>query len=187
MDSTNPASQARYSTGAMIFHWVIAVAVIVNWRIAESAHELEGPARGALMNNHKALGISILVLTVGRLLWRWTHKRPPLASHLAAWEKGLAKATHFIFYALLIGLPLGGWLANSYNGREIDFFGLFTIGALPVGQDKEAADGIFELHELGGKFMLILVGLHVLGVVKHMVVDKDGQLWRMLPWGTPKA
>ncbi|MXP09094.1 cytochrome b [Pseudoblastomonas halimionae] len=184
MSNTNTASQTRYSYGAMIFHWVIAVAVIVNWRIVENAHGLKGAARGDLMNDHKALGIAILVLTVGRLLWRWTHPRPPLASHLAAWEKTLAKITHFIFYLLLIALPLGGWLANSFAGRTIDFFGLFTIGTLPVGESRQTAGTIFELHGTGANILLILVALHVLGVVKHMAIDRDGQLWRMLPFGT---
>ena len=70
----------RYSVGAMIFHWTIAVAVIVNWRIAEAAHHAEGAAKGAIFANHKALGILILVLTLGRLIWRWTHPVPPLPS-----------------------------------------------------------------------------------------------------------
>ena len=187
MTNLTPASQTRYSYGAMFFHWVIAVAVIVNWRLVENAHDLKGAARGDLMNDHKALGITILVLTVARLLWRWTHPRPPLAEHLASWEKALAKITHFIFYFLLIALPLGGWLANSFAGNSVDFFGLFTIGALPVGESRQTAGTIYGFHETGANILLILVALHVVGVIKHMVIDQDGQLWRMLPFGKPKT
>ena len=99
----------RYSAGAMIFHWLIAILVIANWQIVERAHDFEGAMRGTVMGYHKAVGITILVLTVGRLLWRSTHKVPPLPSDLAGWEKTLARTVHVIFYVLLIALPLTGF------------------------------------------------------------------------------
>lgn len=174
----------RYSTGAMIFHWVIAVAVIVNWRIAESAEHAEAVEdKVAIFADHKALGILILVLTLGRLAWRWTHPVPSLPSNTAKWEAVLARTVHIIFYVLLIGLPLGGWYANSLSGREIDMFGMFTIPPLPVGEDSEAAKAIFGLHASGGKAFLILIALHVLGALKHTFVDKNGGIFRMLPFG----
>ena len=77
----------RYSIGAMIFHWTIAVAVIWNWRLAENAHHTDDRAQAmAIFADHKALGITVLVLTIGRLLWRWTHPVPPLPSDLAGWH-----------------------------------------------------------------------------------------------------
>lgn len=173
----------RYSIGAMLFHWVIAVAVIWNWRIVENAEQLEGPARGAAMGDHKALGITILILTVGRLLWRWTHPVPPLPSELARWEAILAKTVHFVFYALLIGLPLGGWVANSLAGREIEMFGLFTIPPLPIGENSEAAGSIYGLHATGGTVFIYLIALHILGALKHTFFDKSGGIFRMLPFG----
>lgn len=173
----------RYSIGAMIFHWVIAIAVIVNWRIAENAEHAEMPEKAAIFADHKALGILILLLTVGRLLWRWTHPVPPLPSDLAKWEATLARAVHIIFYVLLIGLPLGGWFANSLAGREIDMFGLFTIPPLPVGDDPEAAKTIFGLHATGGSVFIYLIALHILGALKHTFFDKNGGIFRMLPFG----
>jgi cytochrome b561 len=178
---------ARYSAGAMILHWAIAIAVIVNWRIAEGTEGLSREAAGALMDQHKALGITILLLTVLRVLWRMAKKPPPLASSLKGWEVKLAKTVHLIFYVLLIGLPLGGWLGNSMFGQGIDLWGLFTMPALPVPVDYDTGEAIFEVHETLGKAMLILIGLHILGALKHTLVDKDGNLFRMLPFGTPKA
>ena len=184
----NDTAARRYSAGAMIFHWVIAVAVIWNWRLAENAHHSSDKAQAmAIFADHKALGIAILVLTVGRLLWRWTHPVPPLPSTLASWEKTLARVVHVIFYVLLIGLPLGGWLANSLNGREIDFFGLFTIPALPVGENKKLGETIFEAHATGGSIFIYLIALHILGALKHTFFDKSGGIFRMLPFGRVSA
>lgn len=181
--ATSDPARRRYSGVAMAFHWAIAILVIMNWQIAERAEQFEGPMRGTIMGYHKAWGMTILALTLGRLTWRLTHPVPPMPAHYAAWERALARTVHVIFYVLLIGLPLGGWLASSLAERPVDFFGLFTIPSLPVGKDEGLAKQIFEFHESGAKFLLILAGLHLLGVVKHLVVDRDGELFRMLPFG----
>lgn len=181
--ATADPARRRYSGVAMAFHWAIAILVIMNWQIAERAHDFEGPLRGELMGYHKAWGMLILALTLGRLGWRLAHRVPPMPAHYAPWEKLLARTVHVIFYVLLIGLPLGGWYASSLAGRPVDFFGLFTIPALPVGENRDLAGRIFDLHESGGMLLIYLAGLHLLGVVKHLVIDRDGELFRMLPFG----
>ena len=176
-------TQARYSTGAMLFHWIIAVAVIVNWRLVETAEHASEADAGWWMGQHKALGITILLLTLGRLGWRLMHKAPPLPVNYAAWEKMLARGIHILFYVLLIGLPLGGWLAGSYFGRGVDVFGIFALPPLPVGENPEAGKSIIGLHGTGGEIMLYMIGLHILGALKHTFIDKDGGIYRMLPFG----
>lgn len=174
-------SQARYSMGAIILHWLIAVLVIVNWRIAEGAEHLEGAAKAAAIAPHKAIGITILVLSILRLVWRFTHKTPPLPERLAKWEKLLARTVHVIFYVLLIGLPIGGWLASSYASLPIDYFGLVTIPALPVEQNYDTAKAVIGLHKEGGEILLLLIALHILGALKHSFFDKVPSLSRMWP------
>lgn len=173
----------RYSKGAMLFHWVIAILVIMNWQIAERAASLEMPLKAEVFGYHKAWGMVILALTLGRLAWRFTHRVPPLPADLARWEAALARTVHTIFYVLLIGLPLGGWLANSLGGRTIDVFGLFTIPALPVGENGDLAGQIFDVHALGGSIFIALIGLHILGALKHTFFDRNGGIFRMLPFG----
>lgn len=175
----------RYSGVAMAFHWLIAILVIANWRIAESAEDLEGPLRGEIMGYHKAVGITILVLTLARLAWRLGHPVPPLPARYPAWERMLARTLHTVFYILLISLPLGGWLAGSFSGRPVDYFGLFTVPMLPVAENRELAGTIMDLHTNGATLLLGLVGLHLLGVIKHLAIDRDGQIFRMLPFGRP--
>lgn len=180
--SADPARR-RYSGVAMAFHWAIAILVTMNWLIAEQAGDMEGPLRGEIMSYHKAWGMLILALSLGRLAWRLTHKPPPMPAHYKTWERGLAHTVHIIFYALIIGLPLGAWYASSLGGRPVDFFGFFTIPTLPVGENKELAGRIFDLHASGGMFLIYLAGLHLLGVLKHLFIDHDGEVFRMLPFG----
>lgn len=180
-------NRARYSNVAMLLHWVIAIAVIVNWRLGEAFEHAEGADKLYWISQHKALGITILVLSLARLAWRFYKKPPPPSPSHAGWEKLLAKTVHIVFYVLLIGLPIGGWLASSYSGYPIPIFGLFEWPLLPVTKNEATGEQFAEWHATGGEIMLILIGLHILGMLKHMFIDKDGNLWRMLPIGKPKA
>ncbi len=182
------ASQTRYSGVAMLLHWLIAIAVIANWRIAEAGeHAATREAKSEIMANHFSIGAIILILVLLRLIWRFVSPPPPLAAHLAGWERFLAKAIHTIFYVLLIVMPFAGWMAMSKYGSPVSVFGIFELPALPVAPDPEGAKAIFEQHATAGKILLVLVALHVLGALKHTLIDKDGNLFRMLPFGTPKA
>ncbi|MDD3798928.1 MAG: cytochrome b/b6 domain-containing protein [Novosphingobium sp.] len=181
-----PAGRNRYSFVAMILHWVIAIAVIANWRIAEAAEGLPEAERGAVMGWHFAIGMAILLATVLRILWRLVHRPPPLSAHLAIWERVLARATHGLFYLLLLALPLLGWVGLSGYKAPIDMFGI-VWPVLPVGFGEKTGHEILEFHATLGSAMIALVGLHILGVIKHMAIDRDGNLWRMLPFGTPRG
>ena len=110
----------RYSIGAMILHWAIAIAVIWDWRLAEAAEHAPRGQHFAVLQPHFALGMLILVLTILRLLWRLTHKPPPFASDLAAWERWLAPLRPGGSALVLKALPLacalpGVWRRKLYT------------------------------------------------------------------------
>jgi len=178
------ASSKRYSKMAMLLHWLIFIAVIANWRIAEAGeHAATREAKSEIMANHFSIGVIILILVLARFAWRFVSPPPPLAEHLATWERWLAKITHTLFYAMLIIMPFAGWFAMSKYGAPISVFEIFSVPPLPVAADPEGAKAIFEQHATAGKALLILIVIHVLGALKHTFVDKDGNLFRMLPFG----
>lgn len=177
----------RYSKVAMLFHWVIAAAVIALWQIAEASEEAEHANNEALhielMGYHKSLGITVLVLTVLRILWRMGNASPELPKTMKSWEVFLTKATHTFFYVLLLGLPLGGWAASSFANRPLELWGIANLPLFPVAENFEIAKGIMQMHHLGGEAIIILMFLHILGALKHTFFDKSGGLARMLPFG----
>lgn len=176
----------RHSRVVMLLHWLIAIFAIVNWRLVEAGERASKIEKEALMGNHFALGMVILVLAVLMIGWKLTHTSPPLASHLTAWEVALAKVVHSLFYILLIAMPVLGWIAMSSYGRGINVFGLFTWPALPIATNPDVAGTIFDIHGLLGTILVVLIALHVAGALKHQFVDRDGNLYRMLPFGNPK-
>lgn len=178
----------RYPAAAMALHWLIAIGVIAQWRIAVAGENAATEEAGrAIMSNHFSLGVVLLALALARLAVKMFRPNPPLAAHLPAWERWLARITHTLFYILLIGMPLAGWFAMSKYGSGVEVFGLFSLPALPVAADPEGAGDIFGFHAAAGITLLVLTGIHILGTLKHTLIDKDGNLFRMLPFGTPRA
>ncbi|WP_420607013.1 cytochrome b [Novosphingopyxis sp.] len=177
------AGLERFSTVAIVLHWGIALLVIANLVLAENAEGLRGPARGALMGPHTAIGITVLLLSVLLIAWRITHRRPAYPQEMRRWERSLSNALRVVFYILIIAIPLTGWLlVSAHQGAEgIDWFGLFTVPPLPVTADKSGHELIEAVHKNFGGAMIYLIGLHVLGALKHMFIDKMPYFHRMWP------
>jgi cytochrome b561 len=177
-------ARTKYSGFAMLLHWLIAVLVIVQWQIsiaAEGAASRE--AGGAIMANHFALGVVIFSVVAIRLMWRLVSPPPPPVARHAAWERTLSRIVHLSFYAILLVMPVAGWIAMSSFGEPISVWGLLQLPALPVPQNPALGEQIFELHGASGIALLVLAAFHALAALKHTIIDKDGTLFRMLPFG----
>lgn len=177
------AASARYSRGAIAFHWIIALLIAGNFAGAWLAEDLPKAEQMEMMGYHKAFGLLVLALTIARIAWRLTHQPPPLVETLKAWEAALAKVLHALMYFLMLAIPLAGWGLHSAfsKGQAVSAFGL-AVPALPVGSDKPTVGMFHELHEVFATLMLVLFAVHVAAALKHHLVDKDGTMRRMVPW-----
>ncbi|NBB15949.1 cytochrome b [Caulobacter sp. SLTY] len=187
----------RYSAVAMTLHWLIAAMLIANVGLGWVGGDMEGGEQKIqLMQLHKTMGISILLLSLARLAWRLTHRPPVMNSHLKAWEKALAHIVHWGFYVVMIGLPLSGWAMTSASPvikiYPISFWGLFDwpaigfISDLPRDQAKSIGQAFGLGHDVLAKALVyVLFPLHVLGALKHQFLDKDGELGRIIPFLPP--
>ncbi|MBY8820773.1 cytochrome b [Sphingomonas colocasiae] len=177
----SPAARSTYSRVAIWLHWSIGLLVILNIAIVLVRENFEALSR-TMMGWHKAIGILVLALSLVRIVWRLTHRPPPLPP-MAAWEKGLSHLVHFLFYLFIIAIPLSGWLwmSAAETHRPISFFGLFIVPMLPVEQSKALAESFGEAHEIMGLATIGLIILHVAGALKHHFVDGTNLLERMIP------
>lgn len=172
----------RYSTVSLILHWLIAALVLTQIGLILGHEATEGPISRELVNVHKSVGLSILVLTLVRLGWRIANPAIPLPETMPRWEKLVARGTHVLFYVFLIAMPLVGWAASSAAGRDILWFGLFQWPLLPIDGGREMAGNLMDLHKLAGKLLIALVILHIAGALKHQFFNRDNVLHRMLPF-----
>lgn len=175
-------SAMRYSRGAMWFHWTIATLILLNLPLGFFHDDFGPAARAWMMVFHKATGITVLALSVARLLWRLGHRPPPFDAAMHPWEALLARLTHWLFYLLMLALPLTGWMLSSSGGRAIDYFGLFEIAPLPVSRSEGAHDLFEGLHERLALAMIGLILLHVAGAAKHHLQGHRHLIGRMAPW-----
>lgn len=172
----------RYSSVSLTLHWLTAALVVTQVLLITAHDATEGPLSREFVQIHKSVGLGILVLTLGRLIWRFANPAIPLPATMPRWQKLLARGTHVLFYVFLIAMPLAGWAASSAAGREIIWFGLFEWPLLPIGGGRETAGQLMDLHETAAKGLYVLIALHVLGALKHQFLDRDNVLHRMIPW-----
>lgn len=179
----------RYDQVAIAIHWVTAAAIVIQFALGWTMISLRPPSylHFSLHQWHKSIGISILVLSLMRLLWRVLHRPPPLPATMPAWEKRAAKASHAMLYVLLIALPISGWAVVSASPLNIPtfLFGVLPFPHLPALPDlpdkRDAQHALKILHEFGGWLLALLLAGHVGAALRHHFLIRDDVLVRMLP------
>jgi cytochrome b561 len=183
-------SSTRYTGVAIVLHWLMAVLIVGNVVLAWVVDSLPEEHVRLAIDTHKSVGITVIGLLVMRVLWRIGH-RPPAwpAGFLSVWEGRLAHLVHLGLYALMLALPLSGWLHDSAwkaaDTHPMTLFGLvpwprfgFITSMEPV--TKEHWHDVFgEVHEAMAVVLYVLVALHVVGALKHQWVDRKQALQRM--------
>jgi cytochrome b561 len=171
----------RWGAIAQLFHWLIAVIVfaqiglgwiMVYWRLS--------PTKLQLYSLHKSLGMTLLLLVVLRLVWRLRELTPELPANSPGWERQAATITHRLLYALLIALPVDGYLINSATNFPLVIWGVLPLPNLTG--ESEQLQKLAEAAHLGFFWLLaVLLLLHVAAALRHHWVLKDDVLRRMLP------
>ena len=171
----------RYSAPAQLLHWLTALTIFttlpLGWIIAHMARE--APNHHIFTYLHKSFGVLALFLIVARLAWLTIRRPPPLPPRLAKWEIGLAHATHLFLYVIFIVMPVSGYiLSSAREGHPVSFFGLL-LPAVP--ENPGLAKLANTVHLTGQYAVYLFLVAHLVGIVWHVAVRRDGYLSRMLP------
>ncbi|MEM7072601.1 MAG: cytochrome b/b6 domain-containing protein [Pseudomonadota bacterium] len=168
-----------YRLPARFMHWLVVVLMIFTVALGFIADDLEfSPLKITLFNWHKWLGLTIWMVTVMRLLWRWISPPPALPATYARWIHTMSSLAHWGLYALMLLVPIIGWLASSAFGVPVVWYGWLTIPDL-IGPSQPMADFFAETHEIFAKTLLVLIGLHLAAALFHHWILRDGLLGRM--------
>lgn len=191
VEVSRPEPVARYNSTAITLHWVVASFLIVNVVVGLAAANADDANVRRLVDLHKSLGLTLLGLVILRILWRLAHKPPPLPATYSRAEQFGAHAAHFLLYAVMLLLPLTGYIHDSAwklaATHPIVLYGLVhfpRIGFIEAldPATKEQVHSIFSAtHTYLGYGLYALVALHLLGVAKHHAMDHEEELQRMLP------
>lgn len=177
MEAVTPPN--RYTRAAILLHWLIAVAVIVQfgwgWWMQDIPKQPIGPRVDAF-NLHKSLGLTILALMCIRLSWRWQHP-PPTLPPMPRWQSSLAHANHVALYACLFVMPVAGYLGSVFSGFPVKYFGI----TLPAWGWKDPAlkEFMSSVHYVTSWILAGAVLLHIAGALHHALIARDGLVARM--------
>jgi cytochrome b561 len=171
---------ARYGAAAMVLHWLTALLVVAGFTLGLSMVGLPFSRQKLQWYAwHKWIGITIWLLTCGRLAWRASHPVPPMEL-MPAWQQRAAVVIHALLYVLLVAIPLSGWLYSSATGVQVVYLSVLPLPDL-VPKDKPMADLLRSVHVTLNFTLLGLVCIHGAAALKHHFVDRDAVLIRMLP------
>ena len=166
---------------AQILHWTVVGLVALQFTLGLSAHGMPlSLLRLKLLVWHKSIGMTVFALMLARLGWRLYSPAPALPATLQGWQRVLAHVSHWMLYALLLVMPVVGWITSSASNLTVTWFGQFSFPNL-VTPDKALADLTKETHIAMSWFLLALIALHVSAAFWHELKLKDGVLRRMLP------
>ena len=182
-------SPTRYNEVAIAVHWLTALAIVIQFALGWTMISLRAPSalHFALHQWHKSIGITLLALSVLRLIWRLLHRPPSLPATMPVWEKRMAKVNQAMLYFLLLALPISGWALVSASPLNIPtvLYGVLPLPHLPVLADlpdkRAAQQALKAIHEVGGWILALLLAGHVGAALRHHFLLRDETLVRMLP------
>lgn len=171
----------QYTATAKALHWIMAFALIALFVLGIYMHDLAfSPLKLKLYSCHKWAGVCIFLLVLVRLAWRVTHRPPALPDTMRPIEKLLAHGGHHTLYALMIVIPLSGWLMSSAKGFQTVLFGVWPLPDL-LEKNEALGETLEQIHMGLNLFFAAVVIGHVGAALKHHFVNRDNVLTRMLP------
>jgi cytochrome b561 len=162
----------RYTRTAVLLHWMIAALLFAEfahgWWMQEIPKQPPG-IRADAFNMHKSVGLLLLALVLVRLGWRLAH-RPPVLLPVARWQAVLARSNHVLLYAMMVAMPLSGYLGSVFSGYPIKWFGLM----LPAWgwADPAIKELMSSVHLATSWILLASTSLHVAGTIKHAIAGE---------------
>ncbi|GEA49626.1 cytochrome b [Vibrio inusitatus NBRC 102082] len=169
----------KISLTTIVMHWLTGVSFIGVFIVGLIMSEMDrGPNKFELMGYHKSIGVLILVVAALRILWRLKEGNLLSLGSSPAWQKKIAHAVHGILMLATIAMPISGVIMSAGGGRAVDVFGWVIIS------EGKKVEWLQELgstiHHSAVNIIVAMLILHIVGALKHQLIDKDGTINRML-------
>jgi cytochrome b561 len=176
-----PRARLVYNPGLRALHWLMAALILVALPLGVSVALLPRKGvRSELLFVHKSIGMTVLCLVALRIVWRLVVGAPAYAEPLGRLTHAAARSAHMALYALMIAMPVSGYVQSTGAGFEVPWFGLFSFPMLlPKNPALRAAGS--SAHFLLAWVIGFVLAAHLGGVVWHAAIKRDSVLTRMWP------
>lgn len=171
------------SKTTLVLHWVVGLTIISLIGVGLYMEEYEA---FSLYPIHKSIGIILFVFILYRVFYRIKQGWPQPVSQYQKHEVILSKLVHWVLIIGTVLFPISGMMMSGAGGHGIAVFGLellasnYDAAGEAIALNATLAGYGHETHEWLGKVMMVAIGLHIIGALKHHFIDKDNTLKRML-------
>ncbi len=171
-----------YRLPARVLHWSMAILVLLmtGAGLVMTQEGLSRELQNTLFIFHKNVGVLMLLLIAVRVGVRFAHRPPPEPETLPLWQARIASFTHFGLYALLVIMPLAGYIRVKAGGFPIESLDALGVASL-VPRSDALAETAKALHFYGGRLLILLMLMHIGAALFHAVIKRDGIFQRMWP------
>lgn len=173
------AQPSHFAPLARLLHWLMALMIIAMLFIGAGMVASVSERHEWLLNLHKPLGITILLLVIVRLGVRFSTRQPPLPADLPNWQALAAKASHLLLYSLMFILPLLGWAMISAAGDPVMLSSSLQLPSI-LPADAQVFAFLRKAHGYMAYLLFLTVLLHLAAALFHAWVRRDDVLDSML-------
>ncbi|WP_269495427.1 cytochrome b [Castellaniella sp. S9] len=172
----------RYTRTAIFLHWLVALGLVGTFSLGFYMEGLPlSPSKLKLYSWHKWAGMTLLALAVVRLAWRMSHPAPELPGTMSPMARLAAGVGHWLLYALMLAIPVSGWLMSSAQGFSVVWFGVVPLPDL-VPRNAALGELLNGVHVTLNYLLLAAVAGHAGAALHHHFIKKDTVMARMLPF-----
>jgi cytochrome b561 len=174
-------TDSHYGLVAKFLHWIIGVLIIgliwLGWYMVDLTYFDRWYNES--LTSHKALGLMVFALACCKILWMLANRAPPLPSTIAGWQRAAANGMHYLLVAMMLLIPVSGYLISTSAGQAVDIFGWLEVPAV-FKIETNVRELAIDVHYYLAYGCAAAIAGHALVAIKHQFLDKDGTLARML-------
>lgn len=173
-------NEVRYHKVQIMLHWLIALIIFYMiglglWMVdLPMQHELpegEESVRAFWFLQHKSLGLTVALLIALRVIWRVTHRSPPLPDSIPSWQQRFSSVVHYLLYAVMIAMPITGYLQSMYSQYDTHFWNI-TLPRLAVASES-SRETFSDIHQLLAYTFITLLVVHIGAAIKHRTKSRE--------------
>ncbi|MCD6046984.1 MAG: cybB [Gammaproteobacteria bacterium] len=168
----------HYGIVEKILHWLMALLIILMLSVSFFFDDFSKTTKSTLIGTHKLIGMSIFLLAIIFLIWKKINIKPAFPENMPRWQTFLARFVHHLLMLAIIIMPLAGWIMSTAAGKPPKI-GTIALNFPGIPLDKTLSGFCWNIHLIVAWLLIGLISLHVLGALKHALIDKDGILRRM--------
>lgn len=171
-----------YRPPARWLHWIVAVAVLmmIPAGLVMTQEGLPRPVQDTLFIFHKNLGTLLFLVIMVRVIYRLTHRPPPLPESVPLWQRRAAAVSHVMLYVLLVIMPISGFVRVRAGGYPIELLDRLGFGPW-IGKSEPLADAASALHATAAFLLIAVLAIHIAAALQHALIRRDGVWSRMWP------